>query len=121
MPKEFSRSERMAEQVRRELADLVRDEVKDPRMGWVSFTAVRVSRDLSHASVYFTVMDDKDRDATQHALDSAAGFLRKQLARRIRARVVPALRFFYDDSIERGTSMDALIARARASDPDQDS
>jgi len=121
MPKEFSRSERMAEQVRRELAELVRDEVKDPRLGWVSFTEVKVSRDLSHASVYFTVMDTDDREHSLQALTSAAGFLRNQLAKRIRARVVPALRFFYDDSIERGSSMDSLIARARASDPDQDS
>jgi ribosome-binding factor A len=118
MPKEFSRSQRMAEQIRRELAELVRDEIKDPRVNWVSFPAVKLSRDLSHAVVYFTVMNDEDREGTDEALNKAAGFLRRQLSQRIRARIVPQLKFIHDDSIERGTSMEALIAKARASDAD---
>lgn len=107
----------MAEQVRRELAELVRDEIKDPRVNWVSFSAVKLSKDLSNAVVYFTVMNDDERDQTLQALNNAAGFLRRQLAQRLRARVVPHLKFIHDDSIERGTTMEALIARARASDP----
>lgn len=118
MPKEYSRSERMAEQVRRELAELVRDEVKDPRVQWVSFTAVKVSRDLSNAVVYFTMLKDEDRDAAVEALNKAAGFLRHQLSGRIRSRIVPSLKFVYDVSIERGTSMESLIARARSTDSD---
>lgn len=106
----------MAEQIRRELAQLVRDEIKDPRVQWVSFPAVKLSKDLGHAVVYFTVMNNEDREPTLQALNNAAGFLRRQLAQRIRARVVPQLKFIHDDSIERGTSMEALIARARASD-----
>ena len=118
MPKEYSRSQRMAEQVRRELADLVREEIKDPRVHWVSFTAVKLSKDLSHAVVYVTVMNDEDREQTLQALNNAAGFLRRQLSHRIRSRIVPHLKFIHDDSIERGTSMAALIAKARASDAD---
>jgi ribosome-binding factor A len=118
MPKEFSRSQRMAEQIRRELSELVRDEIRDPRVSWVSFTAVKVSRDLTNAVIYFTVMDDAKHEETQQALSNAAGFLRRQLSRRIRSRIVPALRFFYDSSLERGTSMDALIAKARSTDSD---
>jgi len=118
MPKEYSRSQRMAEQVRRELAELVRDEVKDPRVNWVSFTAVKVSRDLSNAVIYFTVLNDSERQAATEALNRAAGFLRHQLSSRIRSRIVPSLKFIYDVSIERGTSMESLIARARASDAD---
>lgn len=118
MPKEFSRSQRMAEQVRRELAELVRDEIKDPRVNWVSFTAVKVSRDLSNAVIYFTALNDEDREPATEALNKAAGFLRHQLSHRIRSRIVPSLKFVYDVSIERGTSMESLIAKARSTDPD---
>ncbi len=118
MPKEYSRSQRMAEQVRRELAELVRDEVKDPRVTWVSFTAVKVSRDLSNAVIYCTVMNDEDREPALEALNKAAGFLRHQLSARIRSRIVPTLKFVYDVSIERGTSMESLIAKARSTDAD---
>ncbi len=121
MPKEFSRSQRMAEQLRRELAELVRDEIKDPRVHWVSFTAVKLSRDLSSAVIYCTVLNDEEREQTVQALNSAAGFLRKQLAARIRSRIVPHLKFYYDESIERGSSMEALIAKARAKDSDSGS
>lgn len=118
MPKEFSRSQRMAEQVRRELSELVRDELNDPRVSWVSFTAVKLSKDLGHAVVYFSVMNEDDAEQTVEALNNASGFLRRELSRRIRARVTPALKFVYDTSLERGSSMDALIAQARASDID---
>lgn len=118
MPKEFSRSQRMAEQIRRELAELVRDEIKDPRISWVSFTAVKVTRDISHAVVYFTVLNDEDRKPVLDVLSNAAGFLRHQLSARIRSRIVPSLRFVYDESIERGTAMESLIARARSADAD---
>ncbi|HED32716.1 MAG TPA: 30S ribosome-binding factor RbfA [Gammaproteobacteria bacterium] len=118
MPKEYSRSQRMAEQVRRELAELVRDEIKDPRVNWVSFTAVKVSRDLSNAVIYITVLNDEEREPVVEALNKAAGFLRHQLSARIRSRIVPSLRFVYDVSIERGTSMESLIAKARSTDAD---
>ena len=121
MPKEYSRSQRMAEQIRRELSELVRDEIKDPRVSWVSFTAVKVSRDLSNAIVYFTLMEDEQHVETQQVLNSAAGFLRRQLSSRIRSRIVPSLKFIYDGSLERGSSMDALIAKARMTDSDSDS
>jgi len=121
MPKEYSRSQRMAEQIRRELSELVREEIKDPRVSWVSFTAVKVSKDLSSAVVYFTLMDDEQQKETQQVLNNAAGFLRRQLSSRIRSRIVPSLKFIYDASLERGSSMDALIAKARSTDADSDS
>lgn len=120
MPKEYSRSQRMAEQVRRELAELVRDELKDPRVSWVSFTGVKVSKDLSNAVVYYSVMKDEEAEQTGLALNKAAGFLRRELSHRIRSRIVPSLKFIHDTSLERGSSMDALIARARAADSDSD-
>lgn len=120
MPKEYSRSQRMAEQIRRELSEVVRDEIKDPRVNWVSFTAVKVSRDLSSAVIYFTLMDDEQHKGAEQALNNAVGFLRRQLSSRIRSRIVPTLKFFYDASLERGSSMDALIAKARSSDANTD-
>ena len=118
MPKEYSRSQRMAEQIRRELAGLVRDEIKDPRVNWVSFTAVKVSRDLSSAVVYFTVLNDDEREMAGEGLNKATGFIRRELGKRIRSRIVPSLRFVYDVSIERGNTMESLIAKARSSDAD---
>jgi len=116
MPREFTRSQRMAEQIRRELAEIVREELKDPRMGLCSFTAVKLSRDLSHAVVYCTVLDDVLRDDTLETLNHATGFIRSQIASRIRARTVPVLKFVNDDSVERGEAMDALIKKAIKSD-----
>ena len=112
MPREFSRNQRMAEQIRRELSEIVRDELKDPRMGLCSFTAVKLSRDLSHAVVFCTVLDDSHRDETIETLNRAAGFIRSQIASRIRARSVPMLKFINDDSVERGAAMEELINRA---------
>jgi len=116
MPREFSRSQRMAEQIRRELAEIVHDELKDPRMGLCSFTAVKLSRDLGHAVVYCTVLDETLRDDTLETLNHAVGFIRSQIASRIRARTVPVLKFVNDDSVERGEAMDALIKKAIKSD-----
>ena len=116
MPREFNRSQRMAEQIRRELSEIVRDELKDPRMGLCSFTAVKLSRDLSHAIVFCTVLDDAHREETIETLNRAAGFVRSQIASRIRARSVPQLKFVNDDSVERGAAMEELISRAIRSD-----
>ena len=106
----------MAEQIRRELAEIVRDELKDPRMGLCSFTAVKLSRDLSHAIVFCSVLDDTHREETIETLNRAAGFIRSQIASRIRARSVPQVKFVNDDSVERGEAMDELIDRAISSD-----
>ena len=112
MPREFNRSQRMAEQVRRELAEIVRDELKDPRMGLCSFTAVKLSRDLSSAVVFCSVLDKALSEETIETLNHAAGFIRSQIASRIRARTVPVLKFVNDDSAERGEAMDKLIKKA---------
>lgn len=122
MPREFSRSLRVGEQIRRELADLLRTEVKDPGMGLVTVGDVEVSKDLSHARVYFTVLGDEAATAlTQTALDRASGFLRRELGKRMRLRVVPELRFVFDDSEIRGAHVDALIEQARRKDRERSS
>lgn len=113
MPKEFSRSLRVGEQIHRELARLVHDAVKDPRIGMVTIVDVEVSRDLAHAKVYFSVLgDDVTVRASETGLHRAAGFLRGELGRRLNMRGVPELRFIYDDTQQKGARVDALIDEA---------
>ena len=121
MPREFSRSQRLAEQLRRELAEIVRDEVKDPRVGFISFTEVRLSRDLGHAVIYCTVFHSQENTPEKQQesisiLNHAAGFIRKEVAHRIHARIVPTLKFVLDESVTRGEAMDELISKAIDSD-----
>ena len=116
MPREFLRSDRMAEQVRRELAEIVRDEIKDPRLGFVSFTEVRMSRDLSHAVIYCSLFNHDNQQEAIDVLNRAVGFIRKEVGRRIRARIVPTLKFVIDESVVRGAVMDDLISEAINSD-----
>ncbi len=115
--REFHRSQRVAEQIRRELSQLIRDEIDDPRLKLMTITEVRVSRDLGYARVFYSLMDDTaDRAAVTELLQSAAGFLRGRLGRLLVMRSVPALRFEYDDSAQRGARMSELIESAVASD-----
>jgi len=116
MPREFLRSDRMAEQLRRELAEIIQDEIKDPRVGFLSFTEVRMSRDLSHAVVYCSVLESEQLHESIEVLNRAAGFIRKSIGRRIRARIVPTLKFVADESVIRGAAMDELISEAIESD-----
>ncbi len=119
----FARSERIAEQVRRELADLIRLELKDPRVSLVTLTDVEVSPDYAHAKVFFTALADAEHLAEIIAgLTRASGFLRHELGRRIRIHTLPELHFVYDESVERGTRLSHLIDAAVQSDhPDGDS
>ncbi|MBX2885123.1 MAG: 30S ribosome-binding factor RbfA [Granulosicoccus sp.] len=116
MANEYPRSHRVADFVQRELSDLIRTELKDPRISpLLTIASVEVSRDLSTAKVYYSLLDSQEREATEQALSSATSYLRKQLARRMNSRSVPSLRFYYDDSSEKGAEMAALIADAVAS------
>lgn len=116
MPKEFSRTRRVGEQIQRELSELIRTEVKDPRVGMVTINSVEVSKDLGHAKVYVTVMDDAQREQTIQGLQRAAGFLRSELGRRMFIRAVPQLHFHYDESVARGARLSSLIDAALADD-----
>ena len=98
-----------ADLIQRELADLLRSEVRDPRVGLVTLTSVDVSPDLSHAKVFFTLLDKERQGETTKALQRAAGFLRSQLARRMKMYTTPELRFSYDESVERGDRLSQLI------------
>jgi ribosome-binding factor A len=111
------RTHRLAEQIQQELADLLRTEVKDPRIGMVTVTHVDVSADVSHAKVYFTALSGREHgEAAAQALARTAGFLRSQLARRLPVYTVPQLSFVYDASIESGMHLSKLIDEAVAED-----
>lgn len=113
MPREFPRTRRVGEQVQRELAGLVHEEIKDPRLGMVSISGVEVSSDLAHAKVFISVLgDDAAVTASLRVLNNAAGFLRRKLGARMRLRIVPRLQFFHDRSLAEGARMDALISAA---------
>lgn len=115
------RLKRMADTVQRELAELIRQELKDPRLGgYVTISAVKVSPDLGYAEVYVTVMgrdlqDDQTEEAhkeTLSVLNKASGFLRQELSRRLKTRVTPRLRFHYDKTNAHGNYMFGLIEEA---------
>ncbi|TIC83154.1 30S ribosome-binding factor RbfA [Crenobacter intestini] len=114
--KTFSRADRMADQIQRDLAELIRAGLKDPRVGFVTITSVEVTRDYSHAKIYYTVMQEDKRALTQEILDHSAGYLRSELARGLKVFTVPQLHFVYDESIERGVHMSRLIDEVSGQD-----
>jgi len=117
MAKEFNRTDRVADQIQRELATLIQFDVKDPRVGMVTITAVEVSREFEYARVFFTVLGDNTvRESTIKGLTHAAGFLRRELAHRLKLRNTPELQFVYDQSIENAAKMSELISTAIAAD-----
>lgn len=122
MPKGPARSLRVAEQIRRELAELLRTELKDPRVVMITLTGVEVTHDYAHAKVFYTLMGSTaQRAETEAGLKQAGGFLRSQLARRIKLRSMPQLHFVYDASVERGFELSQLIDEAVAGGKDRSS
>lgn len=117
MPKDFSRAQRIAEQIQREMAELIRLELKDPRVGLVTITGVEVTQDYEHAKVFFTLLGEAQQAADSLVgLQRAAGFLRSQLSRRMQLRIIPQLHFIYDESVERGIHLSKLIDEAITQD-----
>ena len=111
------RAQRIADQVQRELVVVIRDELKDPRVGMITITGVEVTADYSHAKVFFTQLSGAEQSGeTLAALERAAGFLRSALSHRFSLYSVPQLHFAYDDSIESGMRMSSLIDEAVAAD-----
>lgn len=115
MPKDYARTDRIAEQIQRELAELLRLEVRDPRVRLVTLTGVEVARDYSHAKIFYTTMEGKN-DKVQQGMEHAAGFLRSRLSHVMKLRIMPQLHFVYDESVERGAHLSQLIEQAVASD-----
>lgn len=110
-----ARTRRIADLVQRELAQIVREEMQDPRVRRVTFTDVDVSPDLAHANVFYTLLGDAaEASDCERALVRAAGFLRAELSHRTKLRHAPQLHFVYDPSVERGVRLSRLIDEANA-------
>ncbi len=118
MPRKASsvpnRGYRVADQIQRDLSELIARELKDPRVGMVTVNAVEVTPDYAHAKVYFSLLTGDPEETTQ-GLNAAAGFLRNGLFKRLHIHTVPTLHFIFDRTTERAADMNALIAKAVAS------
>ena len=111
----FARADRVSEQIRREIADLLQFEVKDPRVKFVSLTDIELTPDYAHAKLFFTTLQPAEKLAdVERGLKAAAGFLRRELGRRIRIHTIPELHFVHDSSVERGVELSRLIDEANA-------
>ncbi|GAA6167613.1 30S ribosome-binding factor RbfA [Sessilibacter corallicola] len=119
MSKEYNRTDRLADAIMRILASTIRNEVRDPRIGMVNINEVVVSRDLSFAKVYVTLVDresDDERNESVAALNKAAGFLRSLLAKELDIRATPKLQFIFDETSTKGQALSHLIDKAVAAD-----
>ena len=119
MAREFGRPERVADFLRKELSQVMQQQMRDPRVGLASITDVEVSRDLSHAKVFVTALgSDSAADAKEvmQVLNNAAGFFRSQVAKSHSMRITPTIRFYFDESIHRGQHLSSLIDDALAAD-----
>lgn len=114
MKKGFQRKDRVEEQVRRDLAELIQTELRDPRVGMISLTAVELTPDYAHAKIFFTTLNADHVPDIMQGLKRASGFLRRELGRRIHIHTLPELHFVHDISVERGVSLTQLIDKAAA-------
>ena len=107
--KPSGRAQKLGDLIQRDLSDLIRLELRDPRVGMITITSVDVSPDLSHAKVFFTILEKQKLQQTLEGLNRSAGFLRSQLAKRLKLYTTPEVRFTYDESVERGDHLSRLI------------
>ncbi len=117
----FKRSEKVAEAIHEMVSELLVKGLKDPRIGFVTITGVKVTDDLHLATVYFTVIgSDAEKKSTEQGLNSARGFIRKEMGKALRMRYVPDLMFRYDESVEYGSRIESLLKQIGAADKDDD-
>lgn len=109
MAKNTSRCGRLGDLMQREISRLIRDDFSDPRYGMITVSAVLVTEDLSYARVFVTVLNDSQQISSLAELNDAVGYFRTQVAKKLSTRIVPKIRFFYDDSLVEGAKMDRLL------------
>lgn len=113
------RSQRVASQIKTEISWLIEHKLRDPDKGFVTVTKVRLSTDLKIASIYYSVLGtDQERDASEEALNRAKSFLKHELGNRIHLRVIPELRFFYDDSLDYSDKISTLLRKIKKDESD---
>jgi ribosome-binding factor A len=116
MARDFSRTDRVADAIQRELAQIIQREVKDPRVGMITIAEVKVSKDLAYAKIFVSVILEDQAQETVKALNRAAGFLRAALAKKVKIRVMPELTFIYDDTTLKANKLAKLIDEACTKD-----
>lgn len=116
MPKEFSRIDRVADLIQKELSLLIQREMKDPRIGMVTILRVKISKDLAHAKIFVNVFPDESASTAVETLNKASGFLRKGLSKRVQLYKIPALFFIFDESSQKAERLSRLINDAVKSD-----
>jgi len=122
MAREYARTDRVGQQIQKEIAVILMREIKDPRLSMTTVSAVEVTRDLAYAKVFVTFFNDNPEEikASLEVLAEAEGYIRSLLGKRLRARIMPHLRFVYDSSMAEGVRMSALVDQAVASDKNDD-
>lgn len=105
----YKRSQRLSILLKEEVADIILHKIKDPRIGFITVTDVELSDDLRLAKVFISVLKDEDREISIQILNEAKGFVRGEIAKRLRIKIIPTFEFLYDESIERGFRIDKLL------------
>ena len=122
MQRDFSRTDRVAQQVQQEIAQILQRDFKDPRVGWVTVSAVEVSKDLAYVKVFVTLLGQEDQadkiEQTIEILNKAKGYFRSEIGKRMRLRIVPEVKFEYDDSLVSGIEMSRKVDAAINKDKD---
>ncbi len=111
----YKRSTRVGDLIKEEVADIIMHKLKDPRLGFITVTDARVSKDLRHAKIYISVLEPLKKDVTLKILISSAGFIRSELAKRIKIKFIPELDFKFDESIEYGAKIDRMLNEIKSS------
>ncbi|WP_448248357.1 30S ribosome-binding factor RbfA [Thalassotalea agariperforans] len=118
MARDYARTDRVGQQIQKEIAMIIQREVKDPRLGMVTVNEVEITRDLAYAKIFVTffTLDGQCEEESAKILNDAAGYIRTLLAKRIKARIMPELRFVFDKSMSEGVRMTSLVNQAVAED-----
>jgi ribosome-binding factor A len=116
----FNRGGRIADQIQKDIVDILRFKVKDPRIEWVTINEVEVNHDNSVAKIYWTVLNEDKRDDVTKALDTATGFIRSELSKGFKTYTIPQLHFIYDESVERGRKILGVLDKVKQEFSDDD-
>lgn len=111
MPRNFQRTDRVSDAIQRELAFIIQREMADPRVQWVTISAVKLTRDMAYAKIYFTLMEESQKEAVTLVLNAASGFLRGLLAKKVSLRHTPHLEFHFDETLMKANRLCELISK----------
>jgi ribosome-binding factor A len=117
----FKRADKVGDLIRKEISEILVSDLKDPRIGFVTITKVAVSDDLRVARVYYSVFGgDDQKEESYQGLESAKGYIKRELGRRVRLKYIPEISFLFDDSLEYGEHIEELLRRVKHSDGEQE-